>query len=295
MDNNELWEIESFDSESTIKRTKMMLKKGDLKLTLHALAIPTSWSVGDKVGDFKLREDASPGYVNLSNKSNDRANKPKEGPIQARVIDDPNGFMKSLASTERTEYPHLGEEEKQKITKIESPRIWLGDNCKSRWYFHPATDPLPEDWVVGDTVIVDHAGAVRKGDKKINYQITNTRTKQGALGSWENLGEKTPESYPTEKGSKRINYDPPAEELSSGEFDKFGEELIIKAVSEEFIWLHGGWKFRWHSIIGHHGEWKRGDRVIVTKSDTRSNTKMYTIMNVETGKFLTITPAEEDE
>lgn len=299
MNENELWEIGAFDSENSVKRTKMALKRGSSKLVLYSLSIPASWSIGDKIGDFKLREDAGPGYISLSNKSKDRANKPKEGPIQARVIDDPDNFMKSLKSAEKMEYPHLDKE--QKIIRIEALKIWLGDDCKSRWYFHPTTDPLPKEWVAGDAVIVSQAGSGRRGDKRMAYNVTNIRTKQKAVGFWENPGEKSLESYDTEKGRKGTIDDVilARPTKSNKEFDKFGKELAIEDLDEKVVSVtdnNYSWEFRWYSLIGHHGEWMRGDPVIITKSDKRTSAKVFTIMNVRTGKFLTITPVtEEDE
>lgn len=295
MNENELWKIQSFDSEDPVKRTKMKVRRDSFGLELYSLTIPSSWSVGDKVG-LEPREDTGPGYVNLSNKTKGRANKPKDGPVQFRVIGDPDGFLKSLKPAVEMEYPYLGED--QKIIKKDPAKIWLGDDCGSEWYFHPDASPLPEDWVVGDSVIVDHIGAVRKGEKKRKYKITNTRTKKDALGTWENPGEKKPGSYVTEK-RKGPNDDIPARPMESKEFDKFGKELVIEDLDDKIISLTDGrhlWEFQWYSLIGHYGEWRRGDTVIVTKSDKRASAKAFTITNVRTGKFLTIMlPSEEDE
>ena len=311
MNENDLWEIESFNSENAVKRTEMTLKKGNSKLVLYSLTIPASWSVGDEVGDFKLREDAGPGYVSLSNKSKDRANKPKEGPIQARVIDDPDDFMKSLRSAERMEYPNLGEDKAQKITKKEPPKIWLED--QSRWYFYPTTSPLPEEWAIGDPIVVEHAGAFREGDKTINYNLKNMRLKKDypytpnkyeQSAFWENPEEMNSKSYDAEKGMDGKRKGPISDRsvgeyaVYKGEFNKFGEVLKIDKITEEFILIGddgGSWPFHWHSVIGHHGEWKRGDRVKVTKNEKMVDSKAYSLENLETGKFLTITPVKEND
>lgn len=302
MNESELWEIGSIERTKT--STSITLKKGNSTLELYAIVPPpTSWSPGDKIAEPTLRGDSqSKTRVIVVNKT-------KGGQISADILKASGDIInKSLEPSENMEYPHLGEE--QEIIEKDPPRIRLGDDCKSVWYLDPSLSSLPEEWNVGDPIIVSHAGPYRAGDKVKNYKLTNTRlrknmpiTKYERLGTWENPGEKIPESYKTEKGRKGVIDNAPADAYDvakgkPGKFNKFGEELTIETLDEKFARLTDGsysWKFRWHPVLGRLGEWKRGDRVVVTKPNEKIDARAYTMMNVKTEMFLTITPAEEDE
>jgi len=85
------------------------------------------------------------------------------------------------------EYPNLDKE--QKIEEIKPPNIKLKDG--SEWYFHPGTIPLPKEWIIEDIVVVSHVGAIRKGEGKRSFKITNiTRKKQEARAFWVNPPDK---------------------------------------------------------------------------------------------------------
>lgn len=298
MTENGSWKIVGFDSEDTIKRLQMTLKNDNGQtLTVFATGIPSTWKIGDEIDIEKVEDLKSKILISLSNKT-------RGGKIPAKVADDPDGILKSHKQPENIEYPNLGEDKAQKIIDKAPRNIVLEDG--SRWYFHPTTSPLPEEWNKGDAIVIEHAGPYREGDKTRRYNLKNMRLKKDMpekyeqLGFWENPGEKKPESYAAEKGRKGVIYDKPAGEydLHKGEFNKFGKELVIQAITEKYIFLSdgsGSWPFRWYAVIGYHGEWSRGNRVVVRKLAEKSDVEAYSLLNKETGKYLTITPAKEDE
>jgi hypothetical protein len=176
--------------------------------------------------------------------------------------------------------------------------MWLTDD--SKWYCHPTTTPIPKEWETGDKVIVGQAGLARKGEDKIAHKITNNdKKKQNVLGYWDSVPEKDTKNVDKSniiEKRKGVIDDNPNEYRSSGEkFNKFDEELVIKAASEEFIWLHGGWKWRWQSLTPGHGPWKANDRVIISKVNERRDAEVYKMTNVKTGKYLMVVPAKEEE
>lgn len=230
MDTNELWEIESMDST----KAYITLKKGNSTLELYAIVPPpTSWSVGDKVTEPKLKEDArSDRRVTIANKTNG-------GQITADILKASGDILKSLSLSEEMEYPNFYK--RQNIEASEKGAIRLWDD--SVWYIDKDRS-LPTDEVLneGDVVSIEPAGAARPGDKIKSYKVVKNPKKSGFKVTWLNPTDKTIKNlsgYTLEKSGRKGTIDDayyglPDIELGDTYLDEWlGRKWTIKSIRSD--------------------------------------------------------------
>ncbi|MFA5143276.1 MAG: hypothetical protein WC522_03795 [Candidatus Omnitrophota bacterium] len=168
------------------------------------------------------------------------------------------------------EYPNLYKE--QTIEVLDLPFMILKDDNGYMWEFPLRLTPPPSGWMIGDTVVIEPAGATRKGEDKAYYKVINKTRKQEAGAGLNN---------PSDSIKKNLELSDLKEDYAN-----YDAEMRITKIEGELFTLEDSSKWYVYNVVLNPGLWKVGDIVTVARAIEKSKNKICKMTNIKTGKVL---------